>query len=286
MAEPRPICRIPSSKPKRFPMRDTPRLRPQRASSRGNAFLEILMVAAAISGIILSVTLGINALANSSLSAESAVRGSYAHAIALMGALDRDFSEADQVLLVEGRTVTKGTTNNPWTNSTNFRAPEFVPGAGYTADNAAYRTALTNTNSAPIGLTNSTTQKEIHFLKGGNIISVLTYNWQAGATNTATFSRYSPNTGGALGAPTQMSYFSVTYTNSPDLSISNLVVQLPFGSGGVADRGYFNIELPNPRDLGETTVKLDPAESARTNMLSSQHNRLKERLILIRTPIK
>ena len=240
----------------------------------GNAFLEVLLVSTVIAGIVISVTLGVNALATSSLTGEAGVRGSYAAGSALLSSLDKDFAEADRAILVPGKVIVKANGGIPWTNSANFTVQtNFTPSTSYIEDNNNYTSAITN-SSSPLTITNSANQVEIHLLKGGNILSVLTYQWIAGGTNSATFQRY---TRSGL-----MNDFAIVYPslNSPSyLVVSNLVAQYPFATTTM-NRGYFTVEVPNPRDLATSTVSVGGL--ARSNAVSTGGTSMQERLILTR----
>jgi len=155
------------------------------------AFLEVLVVSALLAAIMMSLTYGVYAFANASLPMEASLRGGYAKAATLYNALDRDFANADKVILLSGQKTTKG--GVPWTSSANFDfstvSPSTIAG-GIT--NAAGLSALLLANG--FAVTAAPKFYEVYFLSGNSILSVLTIESIASDTHLL-YKRYTRSAG-------------------------------------------------------------------------------------------
>lgn len=217
-------------------------------SEKGMAFLEVLVVSTLIAAIMMSLTYGVYAFANASLPMEAAMRGGYAKASALHSSLDRDFANADKVLLLSGQRATKSGVN-PWETPANFDfstvSAATIPGGISASTFVAFLQQNLFTITATPG------SFEVYFLSGNSILSVLTiaasaldtrveynrYTRSAGLVNSFTFTD-------TVNLP---SFVIADYQNaSRPLAYTNRVSTTPF-------LDTLTIRIPNIRKMKSST---------------------------------
>jgi len=221
-----------------------------RLSCRGTAFLEVLLVSSIIAGVIISVTLGLHALGQNSIAGEAGIRSAYVQTAALMTSLEKDFAYADQVIVLKDKKVELATpptapaVNTPWTNAGYFNAPaSFAQKSTPSATNDNYSQAL-DANPAIVVTATPNAHSELHFLKAGKIIAVLTVSDNTtGAERSLIFTRYTPAGVGQSVRTALRTGTGATATFDPGTGwVSEDVLVRP--SSGV-QTGVVTVQMPN-----------------------------------------